>query len=241
MMNHKPPTDQQAFGDAHEPDDHDEVSSEPHDPAGDPPVPPHNNTPAPPTPPEPDDLDPFDLDRLRQAQDLSAAGGVREVLSSVKFGKPSKESFFRVHPSPDYRIRAGVIEKKEEDSACYWVDPSLWLAMADEPTFSPRAVFTAVTRQGVLFLWGCRLPGPDGKSPDWISIPLEAAKMAETRWTKMFWDQNHRKHRVMTAPALTDEPQWPDVPFQRLLQLAFKDRVITSFEDPILKGLRGEL
>jgi hypothetical protein len=186
-------------------------------------------------------LDPFDPERLRLAQDLTTATGVREVLLTVKFGRPSKESFFRVHPSVDYRIKGGIVELKEDDSATYWVDPALWPAMTDQPTFSPRAVFTAITRQGMLFLWGCRLPGPDGKSPDWVSIPLEAAKLAETQWTKIFWDQNQRKHRVLTAPALTDEPVWPETPFRKLLQLAFKDRVITSLDHPVLKRLRGEM
>ncbi len=191
--------------------------------------------------PDTDNMDPFDPARLRLAQDFSAAAGVREILLSVKFCKPSKESFFRVHPSEEYRIRGGIIELKDDDSATYWVDPELWPAMSDQPTFSPRAIFTAITRQGMLFLWGCKLPGPDGRTPDWVSIPLQAAKLAETQWTQMFWDQTRRQHRVRTAPKLQDEPQFPTKPFPELLRLAFKDRVITSLEDPTLKRLRGEL
>ena len=40
----------------------------------------------------------------------------------------------------------------------------LWPELATEATFSPRTFFTAINRQGVVFLWPIRLPGPDGAS-----------------------------------------------------------------------------
>jgi hypothetical protein len=185
--------------------------------------------------------DPFDPERLRLAQNLDAACGVQEVLLRVPYRKPSKECFFRVHPSEEYRIQGGVIELKEDEPDTYWVDPALWSALADQPTFSPRAIFTAVTQQGAPFLWGCRLPGPDGKVPDWVAIPLEAARQAESEWTKIYWDQSQRRHRVLTAPAAKDEPRWPAQPFKELLRLAFKDKVIVSLDHVVLRKLRGEV
>ncbi len=43
--------------------------------------------------------DPFDVARLRLPAD-DADLGVRELLVSVPYRKPSKETFFRVHPDP---------------------------------------------------------------------------------------------------------------------------------------------
>src|SRR5262249_9321710 len=140
MKHPKRPNDQEPIGDAQEPDAGADATFDPHeleeiapDPGtnGQPPTQPAGS-------PGPENLDPFDPARLRLAQDFTASAGVREVLLSVKYGKPSKESFFRVHPSEEYRIQCGVIELKEDDSTTYWVDPSLWPAMADQPTFSPR-------------------------------------------------------------------------------------------------------
>ncbi len=189
----------------------------------------------------PDAPDPFDVERLRVHADDDAALGVRELLVSVRFARPSREAFFRVHPGPDYRCNAGLVELKDADGETFWVDPALWPHLAEEPTFGRRLVVTAVNRQGCPFLWGLRLPGPDGKTPDWVSVPLEAAKAAESRWVKLFWDMSQRRHRVKVSDYLADEPAWPAQTFPELLKLAFKDQVISSLDHPVLKRLRGEV
>jgi hypothetical protein len=183
--------------------------------------------------------DPFDVARLRLSADEDINLGVKELLVSLPFRKPSKETFFRVHPT--LRTVGGLIELKDDDTESYWVDPSLWSALTEEPTFGRRQVFTCCTRAGAVFLWGCRLPGPDGKQPDWVTIPLEAAKAAETKWVKMFWDQSQRRHRIKVSQFLEDEPAWPDLPLGELLRLAFKDKVIATTDHPILRRLRGEV
>ena len=185
--------------------------------------------------------DPFDVGRLRLPADDESALGVRELIVSIPYRKPSKEQFVRVHRDPAYRCTGGLIELKDDDSESYWVDPTLWPHLADEPTFGRRLVVTAITRQGAPFLWGLRLPGNDGKTPDWVTIPLEAAKAAETRWTKLYWDQSQRRHRIKVSEHLDDEPQWPEQTFPELLRLAFKDRAVTTLDHPILKRLRGEV
>ncbi len=185
--------------------------------------------------------DPFDVDRLRLPANDDESLGVRELLVSIPYRKPSKEQFVRVHPDPAFRCNGGLIELKDDDSESYWVDRSLWPHLGDEPTFGCRLVVTAMTRQGCPFIWGLRLPATENKVPDWVSIPLEAAKAAETKWTKLYWDQAQRRHRIKVSDYLADEPQWPTQAFSELLRLAFKDRVVTSLDHPILKRLRGEV
>ena len=184
--------------------------------------------------------DPFDVSRLRLAGDDDTALGVSELLVCVPYRKPSKENFFRVRPGDAYRCTGGLIELKEDGGDYFWVDPSLWPHLADEPTFGLRLVVTAMTRQGCVFLWGLRLPTADGKMPDWVAIPLQAAKAAETKWTKMSWDMGQRRHRIRVSDHLTDEPTWPTCEFPELLRLAFGERTIASLEHPVLKRLRGE-
>jgi hypothetical protein len=196
----------------------------------------HDDTTAP-VPPQPPD--PFDVARLALPDD-DADLGVREVLVTVPFRKPSKEQFFRVHTADHYRCVGGLVELKD-DGDYYWVDRSLWQALDDEPTFSRRRVVTAVTRGGLVFLWGLRMPGPDGKVQDWMAIPQEAARIAAGKWTKLTWDQGQKRHRITVSEHVTDAPTWPDIQFPELLRLAFKDRTITSLDHPVLKKLRGEI
>ncbi len=121
--------------------------------------------------------DPFDLSRLRLTQDFVAAAGVKKILNTIPCRKPSKEWFVQTHPDPAYRIQTCVVELKE-DSETYLVNPSLWPELASESTFSPRALITAMNRQGVLFIWPIRLPGSDGRLDEWSRSAMEAATLA---------------------------------------------------------------
>lgn len=183
--------------------------------------------------------DPFDPSRLRLSQDFAATLGVRKVLSTVPVRKPAKEWFIQVHPSDAYRINTAVLELKE-DRETYLVERTLWPDLSTESTFSPRALLTATSRQGVLFLWPIRLPGADGKLDEWNRSALEAATMAIGRWVRVAANMNLGAYEVFQATGDIPNPQWPDAPFSELLRIAFKDRFITSLDHPVLRRLRGE-
>jgi hypothetical protein len=186
-------------------------------------------------------LDPFDPARLRLSQDFASQIGVKKALISVPVRKPSKEWFVRTHPEEGYRLQTAVLELKE-DRETYLVDPDLWPELATtEATFSPRALFTSVTRQGVLFLWPIRLPGPDGKLDDWNHSALEAAQMAQSRWVRVAANMHLGAYDVFEATADLPEPAWPDLSMGDILRIAFKDRHVDTLEHPVLQRLRGEV
>ena len=128
--------------------------------------------------------DPYDPSRLRLSQDFASSLGVKKALLTVPVRKPSKEWWVQTHPDESYRLQTAVLELKE-DRETYLVAPELWDQLATESTFSPRALFTAITRQGVVFLWPVRLPGPDGKIDEWSRSALEAATMAAGQWVRV--------------------------------------------------------
>jgi hypothetical protein len=183
--------------------------------------------------------DPFDVDSLRISQDFSAALGVKKALLTVPVRKPSKEWFVRTHPDETYRLQTAVIELKE-DREVYLVAPQLWPELAGESTFSPRALFTAMNRQGVLFLWPVRLPGSDGKLDEWSRTALEGAELARKQWVRVQANMSLGAYDVAYAENLPD-PIWPDMPFKDLLRIAFRDRFISSLDHPVLRRLRGEV
>ena len=183
---------------------------------------------------------PFDPARLRLPQDYGSALGVKKALITVPVTKPSKEWWVRVHPDHDYRVETAVIELKE-DNETYLVEPSLWPELAMESTFSPRALFTAINLRDVTFLWPVRLPGPDGKLDQWSRSRLKAAQMAASQWVRVEPNMSLGAYEVSETSANLAEPQWPDVTFDKLLELAFKDRYIDSLDHPVLRQLRGEI
>lgn len=183
--------------------------------------------------------DPFDPGRLRLSQDFAATLGVKKALVTVPVRKPAREWFVQSHPSLDYRLQTFVLELKE-DRETYLVDPALWADLYGESTFGPRALFTAMNRQGVLFLWPIRLPGSDGKIDDWNRSALEAATMAAGRWVRVAANMNLGAYEVFEATGDLPAPEWTDTPFKELLRVAFKDRFVESLDHPVLRRLRGE-
>ena len=184
-------------------------------------------------------VDPFDPSRLRLSQDFVAAAGVKKVLNTVPVRKPSKEWFIQTNADPSYRLQTYVIELKE-DSETYLVEPSLWQELASESTFSPRALFTAMNRQGVLFLWPIRLPGQDGRLDDWSRSAMEAVQHAQEKWIRVQANMSLGAYEIYEAAGQWATPEWPDMPFNQLLKIAFRDKYIDTVDHPILKKLRGE-
>lgn len=184
--------------------------------------------------------DPFDPAALRLSPDFTANIGVRKALLSIPVRKPDRSWFVRVHPEEAYRLQTGVVELKE-DRETYLVARSLWPELVTEATFSPRALFTAINRQGVLFLWPIRLPGPDGKLDEWSRTALEAADMAAKGWVRVTANMSLGAYEVFQASGHLPDPDWPQTPFNEVLRVAFRDRFIASLDHPILRRLRGEV
>jgi hypothetical protein len=183
---------------------------------------------------------PFDPAALRLSQDFAAGLGVKKALLTVPARKPERTWFVRVHPSEDYRLQTAALELKDEREL-YLVAPALWPELSTEVALSPRALFTAINRQGNLFLWTLRLPGADGKFDDWGRSALEAAQMAQEHWVRVTSNTNLGAYEVYQATGDLPEPVWPEEPFGKLLEVAFKGRYIDSLDHPVLRRLRGEV
>ena len=183
--------------------------------------------------------DPFDVEALRLSQDFEKDLGVNKALLTVPVRKPDKTWFVRVHPDEEYRLQTAVLELKEERET-YLIAPNLWSELSTEATFTPKVLFTAVNRQGVLFLWSIRLPGSDGRRDDWNASALEGATMGMKGWVRVTANMSLGAYEVCEATGHIPEPTWPDESFQALIKIAFKDRLINELDHPVLKRLRGE-
>jgi hypothetical protein len=186
------------------------------------------------------EADPFDLASLRLSQDFASAVGVKRLITTIPVRKPSKEWFVRTHPSPSHRLQTAVLELKE-DRETYLVSPDLWPELASDPTLSPRLLLTAINRQNVLFLWPIRLPGADGKIDDWSRSALDAADEAKSRWVRVTANLSLGAYDLGIASGLASEPTWPDLPFQEIIRIAFRDKMISEWNHPVLRRLRGEV
>jgi hypothetical protein len=178
-----------------------------------------------------------DLEKLRLNQDLLANCGVTSCFESIRITRPSKEWFIRVHPTA--RLNTGIIELRD-DNEIYIVAPELWASLAAESTFGPRALVLAVTKQGTPFIWPIRLPSSDGRIDSWNKSALTVATgVAVKHWVRLQPDKQAQGYKIDIATADYGEPKWPDLSWEQILQIAFRDFEIHTLDAPVLQRLRG--
>jgi len=180
--------------------------------------------------------DPYDLSNLRLSQSFTETAGVKKLLTTVPVRKPHKQDFVRVHPSEDYRADFLMVELKEDREA--YIDGR---NMVDElaTEAEPFSLFTAINRQGVVFLWPVRLPAPDGKVNEWHRSLREAAETAVGKWSRVKANMSLGAYESTVAESVIADPVWPEASFQELIRIGFRDRVIEVATHPVVRRLRG--
>jgi hypothetical protein len=178
-----------------------------------------------------------DISALRLPQDFATEIGVQKVNTGVAVKKPENQWFVRTRSEETFRLKTCVLDVRE-DRESYLVAPELWNALATEIT--AKILITSINRQGTLFLWPIRWPGADGKIDEWNRSALEAAQLAMKHWVRVKSNQAAGTYDTYKAIAPIDEPTWPDMTFQDIINMAFKGRCITTLDHPVIKKLRGE-
>jgi hypothetical protein len=90
-----------------------------------------------------------------------------------------------------------------------------------------------------LQLWHVKLPDPDGKHNGWHRSSAEAAELAMHKWVRITANMSLSAYEVYEAIGDLPEPIWPDLPFEKILEIAFRDRIIDRLDHPVVQRLRG--
>jgi hypothetical protein len=179
--------------------------------------------------------DPFDLSNIRLSQDFTEAAGVKKLLISVPVRKPTKQEFVRVHPSEAYRTGARLFVQ-EEDREVYLVGQPMVGELSEA---KPYSLFTAINRQGVVFLWPVRLPEKEAKDIEWHWSLREAAAKAVDTWLRVKANMGLGAYEITVAEGIITDPVWPEASFQDLIRIGFRDRLINDPTHAAVRRLRG--
>jgi hypothetical protein len=182
--------------------------------------------------------DPFDLARLRLSQDFDDTVGVKKLLRTIPTRKPNTQDFVRTHPSEDYRLLARCVDLKD-DRELFLVRPEVAHELVGETVV--KTLFTAINRQGVLFVWPVSVPALDAKQLEWWRSMREAAELAMHSWVRVKANMDLGAYEIFEAGSLMADPVWPEISFQEILRIAFRDRIIDRIDHPVVKRLRGEV
>jgi hypothetical protein len=182
--------------------------------------------------------DPFDLANLRLDQSFVEAAGVKKLLTTVPVRRPNPQDWVRVHPSPEYREAALALIELKEDRETYLLTPPIAKQLTDECVRA--TIYTAINRQGVVHLWPVKLPREDGRRVnEWYRSSQEAAEMAMQQWVRVKANMSLGAYEIFKSQGIIPDPEWPTLSFNELLRIAFRDRLVNSFDHPVIGRLRG--
>ena len=179
---------------------------------------------------------PFDPASLKLSQDFASSVGVKRVITRVPVRKPNRHEFVRVHPAEDHRLETAIAEDKTSRES-YLVDKPMWSELPGE--LFPVCLWFTVNRNGDLFLWPTKLPGFDGKSNAWNETSVDATKLAIEKWIRLAANMTAGMYDTFEAEGKIPDPTWPNITFEKALELAFRDRFIKDHDHPFLLALRG--
>ncbi len=179
----------------------------------------------------------IDFNAIR-SRDFADPADVTSLVTRVPVRKPGGHTFFRVHPGPDYRYPVDLIELPEEEDT-YLISSNEVAAVLDEVR-KPCMLYTAITRQGTVFLWPAKLPRTGKKLVAWHTSATEAAEKAMKAWVRINADMEVGAYKITTARGVIPDPEWPNLTFEELLAIAFRDRQVNSLNHPLVRRYLGD-
>ena len=190
------------------------------------------------TPKQPAHPNSADLKSLRLPANYGATLGVKKLLTNVHVGKPKKPQFFRTHISDDMTFPAMILENKEARES-YVVVPEV--AQEISELVRPVMLHAAIDRQNNVFLIPVPLPGEDGTRNPWHESLAQAVELAKLKWIRITANMHVGGYDVYEAEGELPEPEWPEHDIDALVQVAFRGKIITDLDHPIVQSLLGKI
>ena len=181
----------------------------------------------------------FNIKKLVLSQNFEETGGAEKIIVRVPVRKPNRNEFFRVHPDEaKFSFRCALVE--DPDSRDIYVMAGD-LADRNPDLCRPIKIVTAVNRTEDPFLWPLKMPTGDRRGGAWIDSALQAAEVAKKKWIKILADMSAKHYSVFVAPGKLEAPVWPDMDFNKLMEMAFDGFVIDSGDHPLIQRLTGKI
>jgi hypothetical protein len=191
---------------------------------------------APTIPPTPSNVDL--IKSLRLPSNFGATLGVKKLLTLVPVGKPTNAQFFRSHLDPEMMMTAMLLEQKESREN-YLVH----MAVALELSGLVRAaqLFTVIDRQNNVRLVPVPLPNEGGTRNPWHESLAQALELAKRKWVRISANMHSGGYDVFEATGVLSEPEWPTIDINTLAEVAFRGKIITTLDHPVVQSLLGKI
>ena len=164
--------------------------------------------------------------------------GTRKIRSVIPVNKPGKMEWVHLLDHPDFLIPGAAVLDLQNGGRLYLVVPEVAAQLADDVKLFKLA--PALTRQDKLFLWPCPIIQPGETPNSWHTSHNDAFHAAKSGWIRMKSNLSCGFYDIIEPEKIMPEPDWPDMSFADMLQIAFNDDHIVDRDDhPALRRLLG--
>ena len=180
----------------------------------------------------------FDPSRFAMPSTGAEEFGTRKIRSVIPVNKPGKMEWVHLLDDEDFLIPGAAFLDLQDGGRVYLVVPEIAAQLDDDVRLNKLA--PALTKQDKLFLWPCPIIRP-GETPNpWHSSHNEAYNAAKSGWIRMKSNRSCGFYDIIEPKSFMPEPDWPDMSFADMLQIAFNDDHIIDRDDhPALRRLKG--
>ena len=63
--------------------------------------------------------------------------------------------------------------------------------------------------------------------------------MAMTHWVRLKANLSLGAYEITVSESVMADPVWPELSYQDLVRIAYRDRMITTVDHPVVRRLRG--
>jgi hypothetical protein len=121
----------------------------------------------------------------------------------------------------------------------YVVSPEVASVLGD--LVRPVELYPVIDRQNNPSLVSIPLPGPNGIRNPWHESLAQAVERAKSVWLRIGANKDLGGYEIYEATAKLPDPVWPDTTMDELLEVAFKGRIITTVDHPIVQERLGRI
>jgi hypothetical protein len=156
---------------------------------------------------------------------------IHSITDPVEVRPPCAGEWFRVKPGDERR--ASTLALRDAGTGCVYLLPrELWPALG--ATLVPVCLRAWTNLTGRLAVWPIGLPTLEGGPELTLGPTCVVAELAEMKWCRLRNALHGQGVILSTQREGLPEPEWPDVSFIDIVELAFRDRLITSLDHPVI-------
>ena len=183
----------------------------------------------------------IDVTKFRVDQDYGAHIQTRKKALHVPVGAPNEKTWIWPHPHEydddghdKWWWQVPILDDKA-NRRTYLVTPELYPELMGDVRL--KMLVPYMTRQGTPGLWMFKLPEETtGRIDTWNETARYAAEEYAGKWFRLLREADC--YSGLECSVVLPTPKFPEEGMQHLVNLAFRGRIITDLNHPILKDLR---